>query len=884
MERKRKKFILFILIIVIAFNIKVFGAEEIKTVEKSAEFEKWENLSEEERKNSIQPPYQTITFKDSVKRSTYNNLLNLRGSTLSKYYSLKDDINFIVKNQQQTNLCWAFSFTSALESTIAKKYNKDSLEYSPIYTDYVVTRNFRKDIGDGANSDIAIASAVAGNGLTYETDLPFNNYYNEDNNSRESFYLSYDNIDLSNINPKVKINETTSFAPIYKSYSEDSITYKDSSALFGATKYTDEEVEAIRTQIKRHIKDYGAVMSTVCTQNISSNYNEATNAFYTDYSMLSSDHAVTIVGWDDDYSKTNFIETNQPLNDGAYIVLNSWGNSFGNEGYFYVSYDDAFIEQYVSGIDDVQEYSEQEKDYDNLYQYDKLGSSIEFYFLNDNLTQMLTEGYLANVFSREDTNKYEYVTEVGIFVPVTQGVEIYIDYMNADMEDYELVASYKGSNALEPGYHNLKLSSPIKIEGKEFAVIVKYINSEGAMYALECNLKDTGLTEAENYFSTATSNKGESYISNDGSNWTDISEYKIALSQDELTTYKNTNACIKAFTVTSEEPKEIPVTSVEIAEENITIDKGNTANVVATIKPDNATNKNVTWSSLDEDIATVSNGVIKGESAGTTTVTVTTEDGEMTDSVRVTVIENEGTKTVNVTGVKLDIELEEGVQLQIDKGSTYTLNAIVEPSNATNKNISWESSDNTIATVKNGVITGISEGTATITVTTEDGNKTASVVVKVTGNSNIKVESVKLNKDTLNLEVGDTTNLVVTFNPVNANNKNVTWSSSNEKVASITKTGIITALEKGETIITVTTEDGNKTASCKLTVTEKTNTDDDIYKSDGNGNTTNKKDNTIAKTEFPNTGLRIVLIVLVLGVTLIGVISFIKYKKYSEIK
>lgn len=875
MKNIRKKVLLFFLVASIIFSTKIFATEEFKAIEKSAEFEKWENLSDEERKNAIQPAYNDLKIEDSLKRSTYSKLRSVGDSQLeARYFSN----NNIVKNQQQTGLCWAFSFTSSLESSISKKYDKTSLEYSPIYTDYVVSRSFRKSIGDGATFDDALASVISGKGAVYETDMPFSNYYNEDTNTEESYYLSYDNVDLTNIEPKIKINETTRFASIYKSYSSDgAITYKDSSAMIGANTYTEEQVNAIRTQIKKHIKEHGTVVSSTCTKNWINDYNEENKAFYSK-SILQADHAITIVGWDDNYNKANF--ANEPKNNGAYIVLNSWGSEFGDNGYYYISYDDAYIEQYVRGINDIQEFSEEEKNYDNLYQHDELGETVSWYFAPDE-QHIMKSGYLANIFTREDITKYEYISEVGIYVPVTEGIEVYIDYLNSDMKDYKLVASYTGTNALEPGYHTIKLASPLKIEGDSFAVIVKYINEEGARYSIECNYNSSGLSEVENKYSTAKANAGESYISNDGNTWSDINGYEVP---GQGITYRDTNACIKAFTITTDAPITVPVTGVEITEKNVTLDKGNTASIVATVKPENASNKNVTWSSSDENVAKVVNGVVTGIGEGTAIITVTTDDGGKTDTCTVTVNDNKQVEEIPVTGVKFDINLAEGVSLVVNKGTTYTVEATVLPENATNKNITWSSSDENIIKIANGVITAIEEGTATITVTTVDGNKTASITVKVVSNEVVPVENVSLNKKTLEIEVGTETNLEVTFNPSDASNKNVRWTSSDEKVATISEAGIIKALAEGKTTITVTSEDGNKTATCELTVVKKTNSDDDIYKSDGDSTTTNKKDTTTAKVELPNTGLRIMLIVLGTGIVLIGAIAFIKYRKYTDIK
>ncbi|MGI5881098.1 MAG: S-layer homology domain-containing protein, partial [Syntrophomonadaceae bacterium] len=138
-------------------------------------------------------------------------------------------------------------------------------------------------------------------------------------------------------------------------------------------------------------------------------------------------------------------------------------------------------------------------------------------------------------------------------------------------------------------------------------------------------------------------------------------------------------------------------------------------------------------------------------------------------------------ETVAVTGVSLDkntLNLSAG-------GATSTLVATVNPAKATNKNVTWSSSNTNIATVANGVVTPVAAGSATITVKTEDGNFTATCAVTVVSPS-IYVTGVSLDKDTLSLTAGGVTgSLVATVTPANATNKNVTWSSSNESVATV---------------------------------------------------------------------------------------------------
>jgi uncharacterized protein YjdB len=152
-------------------------------------------------------------------------------------------------------------------------------------------------------------------------------------------------------------------------------------------------------------------------------------------------------------------------------------------------------------------------------------------------------------------------------------------------------------------------------------------------------------------------------------------------------------------------------------------------------------------------------------------------------------------------------------------GATTTLTATVAPSNATNKNVTWSSSNIGVATVSStGVVTGVAAGTATITVTTQDGAKTATATITVTS-STVAVTSVSVSPTSASVAVGATTTLTATVAPSNATNKNVTWSSSNTGVATVSSTGVVTGVAAGTATITVTTQDGAKTATATITVT-----------------------------------------------------------------
>ena len=176
------------------------------------------------------------------------------------------------------------------------------------------------------------------------------------------------------------------------------------------------------------------------------------------------------------------------------------------------------------------------------------------------------------------------------------------------------------------------------------------------------------------------------------------------------------------------------------------------------------------------------------------------------------------TPTVPVTGVTLD-----QATLSLTEGSTVTLVATVAPDDATDKSVTWASDDETIATVDNeGKVTAVAAGTATITVTTVDGAKTATCAVTVTagGGATVAVTGVMLDQTTLELLGGSMAPLVATVQPADATNKDVTWSSDDEAVATVDNAGIVTALAAGTATITATTVDGAKTATCAVTITE----------------------------------------------------------------
>ena len=250
------------------------------------------------------------------------------------------------------------------------------------------------------------------------------------------------------------------------------------------------------------------------------------------------------------------------------------------------------------------------------------------------------------------------------------------------------------------------------------------------------------------------------------------------------------------------------VTGLSMEKKSISLKVGENESLKAEVKPDNADDKAVKWSSSNELVATVdTTGNVKALKAGEAWIKVISVDNtEAKDSCKVTV-------TQPVTGVLLSKE-----NYTFDKaGESLQLTATVQPEDASNKEVRWSSSNENVCIVQNGLVTAVAAGTATVTVTTVDGNFTASCVIKVVQH----VTKVEMNKATLTLKVGEEEKLTASVSPDNAENKALTWMSSNEQIATVDTNGNVKAVKAGEAWIkAVSVDNADAKDSCKVTVTQ----------------------------------------------------------------
>ena len=251
------------------------------------------------------------------------------------------------------------------------------------------------------------------------------------------------------------------------------------------------------------------------------------------------------------------------------------------------------------------------------------------------------------------------------------------------------------------------------------------------------------------------------------------------------------------------------VTGIEVANDyqHMGLFVGGSGKIRYSVLPSNATNTNVTFKSLNEKVATVdANGVVTGVSEGNADIVITTEEGgfEAKCTVRVDGINARGIERVGDKTVTMGLNQTRQLQVKIT------------PSDTTNKNVQWTSSNNSVATVdSNGVVISKNSGSTIITATTHNGLKTEFFIEVET-----PVTNITLNSNEINLNPGGTFKLDATVNPSNASNKNIKWISANESIATVDQSGNVTADVAGTTYISAVSADGKVVATCTVNVSK----------------------------------------------------------------
>ena len=675
-----------------------------------------------------------------------------------------------IKNQNPYGTCWAHAAMASAEADLWKKGLADSTidlsEWQLAYFFYhtvedplggtagdsvtVVTDSSAEDYLDrGGNQQLATYRLATWQGVTQEADAPYSTVYNDRTKTLD-----------------------------------DALAYgKDAYHLENAYWVSMKD----RDIVKQLIMEYGACAASYYHDsayfNSSSQWNRSEPLAEYKPTGTSTNHAITIVGWDDNYSKDNF-GTYKPSSNGAWLCKNSWGSNWSKDGLFYISYEDspnlngnAYFYDYGTG-----------DNYDYNYQYDG-GVGLSTYSVAN----------AANVYT---ANSAETLKAVGFYtedVQYTCTIKIYKNCTGNPVSG-TLVST---QTATEPyaGFHTVVLDTPVDLNaGDTYSVVVYQTTSSGTpKVPIDVSFSWNWLT------GVSSAKTGQSFISSSGSYWQDVSA-------------SGYNCRIKAYTDKRDTttPADVKVSRITLsASTGLALTKGQTQKLTATVAPANATNKTVTWKTSDKNVATVSeNGLVTAVGGGDATITCTAKDGSNVKATcKVTV-------TVPVSGIQLS-----QTSAALTVGDTLTLTKTIYPSDATNQAVTWTSSSDAVASVdSNGKITAKTAGSAVITCKSVSDNSVVgicnvTVKAKVQPPSEIKVNKITLNKTTASVTKGKNLQLTATVAPGNATKKEVKWSTSNKNVAMVSPSGLVTAKSAGTATITCTAQDGSGVkATCKITV------------------------------------------------------------------
>lgn len=457
-------------------------------------------------------------------------------------FDLRDYYDISVKDQGLTESCWAFSLLSSAELNMQMKTG-ETVDLSERHMNYATSSSFydgtnemafNRKASEGSSFIIGLAYMTNGQGMVLENEMEFSN---------DTSDISLSEID---IDPSYYVKEYEILPTIYKVKSGNETLYLDE---YGES-YSEEEVEELRQVIKNHIVEYGGISAYTVgsAYEFYSNKDDifSSTSYYCNDMSYNVDHAVTIIGWDDNYSKDNFTGSAKPEKDGAYIVLNSYSEDAFDNGFMYISYEDVWIESTLYGIKEISPI-----DYENLYQHDEFGGNVPVTLQSSN-GESYQEQYYASIYSR-DENDFEELTDIAITTNQYAEFEVYVNPNGSELTSHnlQLVAT---TDILSPGYNTISFDG-IKLTGNEFAIVVKQKAVDQSCYIMiEAKIDNT-------MYSTASAEIGNSRVSLDGRTWYDLADLGSVVYDQYVVDLSQADVCIKAFTKEDEESKDINISS-----------------------------------------------------------------------------------------------------------------------------------------------------------------------------------------------------------------------------------------------------------------------------------------------------------------------------------
>lgn len=619
-------------------------------------------------------------------------------SSLPTKYDLRD-YNLVtpIKDQGLTGCCWAFSAVKTIESNCIKlgllspeqadfseshltwfSYSPSADRFDPLYRDGI------RVVG-------MVPSGIPDSSLgNYATTATFP-YINGGSAILASFTLSkWTGLVSENDAPFQADNQPSLNNMAASMYEKENLRYASNNHLQNAYGFDEYLVgenyyynhPEMIPKMKEAILNHGAMSVAFYFGKSYVHASENGTSYYqTRYSrseaVKQANHCVTIVGWDDNYSRDNFAD--RPSGDGAWLIANSYGTEFGDEGYFWLSYyDPSICDCYVFQ-------AEPADNYGHIYQYDGFGWGNATYSKTLNVKA-------ANIFTASGTQEIRAVSFYTLSDNQSYKIQIYRGVGSSPTNGMLVEESTTTGTAEYAGYHTVPLSVPAAVgEGEKFSVVVTYVNSGSTVYV--------PLEGADIYSDSLImqygSHKGQSFL---------YTKYNSGIQWGDTSAVGYNNVCIKAFTNDAAEASALPEVKTKV-----TLGKGESFQLKGSDQ---------SYTSSDTTLVDVSQGGrIKGKAVGTTTVLVS--DGDASSLVRVTVKKAPSWIRFKPSGRKT-----------IKKGKSFRLKVKLSSGSASQK-LRYSSSKKRVATVSStGKVKARRPGKAVIKVRTFNG-KTARLKLTV---------------------------------------------------------------------------------------------------------------------------------------------------------
>ena len=692
------------------------------------------------------------------------------GVMVSPDFSNKDILP-TPRNQNPFGTCWIFSSIGGLEADLIKGGESKDIDLSEFFLAYYTAHNYPypKGISD---DDISLKK--------------------ESTNWRN--YLSYGgNRELALYYLTVLIGTTTEADNPYGSIVKTTPQNVTDIAAQMTGAYRIDPTN--RDQIKQMIKEHGAVGASVAMPD-SSNKGKVyrKDGLYLYGETTTSNHSVLLVGWKDDLAVSNFDTRLQPAGPGAWLVRNSWGESDGEGGYFWVSYYDYALNDKTMHAYDAVSGDSQIDDY--CYSYARVIDPQRSYSAYDKIT-------LVQAFTVDGD---EQIRAVGVDVDTENVTVSAVIRVNG-----RKVAETKPCTASIAGFYRLELTSPWLVSSKtKVDVEVTYqARKEGTL--LRIWYQRPGSASVTDGLITTTSVIDSGGFTANGNHVDGDSLLRL---------YTERKASSKL------------VQSVTLDKKSISLQSGESIKLTATITPSDASNQTLSWSSSNNNIAWIDgNGtVVGGREKGKAVITAMSSNGKYATCEVSNTAQDVPAKTVKIAGKYFSAGTAQYTirtsATGIMGGDIFDLEAVMDPKYSTDSLV-WTTSDTSVVSLValNGkkhtcTFRANGNGTAVITVEAKGADNTVHATAKLnlTLDMTIPVKAVLVNPYAFVYYEGETQQLTALIYPSDATDQRVTWTSSNPSVATVSSDGMVQCVMEGKAVITATTKDGGYTATCDVTV------------------------------------------------------------------